>query len=140
MSFFAIPLAPEDTVEADTKLASLVGGEKHKMHRTVHVIRAKYRALLISKCVECENDDVCPKNKPLRVLSLLSCLIPEMSLTDRGQTIKDTCIGICTGLEGSRPTSSLAGSGKDGHRTNHERRERERQNGLALVGPQGPQA
>ena len=54
--------------------------------------------------------------------------------------LQDTCISISTGLEGSRPNSSITGSGKDGHRTNHEQRERERQNGMALAGPQGPQA
>ena len=38
--------------------------------------------------------------------------------------LQDTCISISTGLESSWPTSSLTGSGKDGHR-NHEQRERE---------------
>ena len=39
--------------------------------------------------------------------------------------LRMTCISISTGLESSRPTSSLTGSGNDGHRNNNEQRERE---------------
>ena len=50
---------------------------------------------------------------------------------------QDTCVGICTGLEGSRPTSSLTGGGKDGHRTNHERRETEQPGRFGARGSAG---
>ena len=50
---------------------------------------------------------------------------------------QDTCIGICTGIEGSRLTSSLTGSGKDGHRTNHEQREREQPGRFGARGSAG---
>jgi hypothetical protein len=53
--------------------------------------------------------------------------------------LQDTCISISTGLESSRPTSSLTGSGMDGHR-NHEQRRENSQDGLALVGPLDSQA
>ena len=58
-----------------------------------------------------------------RILFLrLACVSAPLPHPECG--LQDTCISISTGLESSRPTSSLTGSGKDGHR-NHEQRERE---------------